>query len=75
MLEGRCHSIDLPLKLEEIHMLSKRDWLVTERETDRKFLLSESPDRVMEYSLQPIQEVWKKEYASGGFEVFTAIPC
>ena len=65
MLEGRCHSIELPLKLETIHMLSKQHWLLTERGTERKYLLSESPERVMEYTLQPIQEVWKKEIGQG----------
>ena len=65
MLEGRCHSIELPLKLETIHMLSKQHWLLTERGTERKYLLSESPEKVMEYTLQPIQEVWKKEFGQG----------
>ena len=65
MLEGRCHSIELPLKLETIHMLSKQQWLLTERETERKYILSETPERVMEYTLQPIQEIWKKEFGQG----------
>ena len=35
MLEGRCHTISVPLKISSLHMASRYDWLLTESETDK----------------------------------------
>ncbi len=62
MLEGRCHSIEVPIKLKDIYMLSKREWLLTENESNNKYLLIESTETPMEYTLQPIQEDWQRQF-------------
>ena len=34
MLEGRCHSIILPCKIDLVHMMSRHEWIIQESETN-----------------------------------------
>ncbi len=43
-------------------MLSKREWLLTEYDSNNKYLLTESTETPMEYTLQPIQEDWQRQF-------------
>ncbi|XP_077987566.1 von Willebrand factor A domain-containing protein 8-like [Glandiceps talaboti] len=45
VLQGTGYSIDLPLNLKSVHLPSKDAWLLTESNTDRRFMLTRpSPD-------------------------------
>ncbi|XP_070538007.1 von Willebrand factor A domain-containing protein 8-like [Ptychodera flava] len=45
VLQGTGYSIDLPINLKSVHLPSKDAWLLTEAETNRRFLLTRpSPD-------------------------------
>ncbi len=66
-LEGRCHSIALPIKVKDIHMLTRRAWLLTDSDADKKYMLSESSDRAMEYTLEPVEENWTASFSAGQY--------
>ena len=34
-LEGTSHTIEVPLKIQDVHMASKQSWLLTEANTNR----------------------------------------
>ncbi len=65
MLEGRCHNIELPVKLKDIHMLSKKEWLITDSDSNKKFIVSESLEGPMTYNLRPVEETWQSEFQQG----------
>ncbi|XP_072440906.1 von Willebrand factor A domain-containing protein 8 isoform X2 [Chiloscyllium punctatum] len=40
VLEGRSHSITLPIEVNSVHLVAEDRWLLVERKTNKKFLLT-----------------------------------
>ncbi|ELU02005.1 hypothetical protein CAPTEDRAFT_192877 [Capitella teleta] len=54
MLEGRAYSIETPVKIQDIQMVSRYDWLITEAGSGDQYLLSHSKEQPLDFHLQGI---------------------